>query len=166
MKNKTNKVSVILKIIATFCVIPLIFSSFASGFNIVGNTTTSVSMFEFTQRTNVFLAEAFVCMVLQVLVILFLTFYGVVQTTKVKKEKLIGICLSVAEFALAVLSFICVLIYCKAFNGGENYVIGASPICFLIFGTLFSGFMIASYVVPDKPVKKSKTTTKAKQVKN
>ena len=82
--------------------------------------------------------------------LLFLTFYGIIQTTKVKKEKFIGICISVIEFALSIISFVCVLIYCKAFNEGVKYTIGVSPICYLIFGILFAGLMLASYIVPDK----------------
>lgn len=158
MKNQTNNLSVILKIIATIFIIPLIFSSFSSGFNITTDSTAVVSMFKFVEQDNIFLAEAFICMVLQILVLVFLTFYGVLHATKKTKSKLIGVFLSIVQFALATVSLICVGIYCITKSAsGAKYAIGVSPIMYFVCGLIFGGLMIASYFVKDKSGNTHKT---------
>ena len=158
MKNKTNNLSIILKIVATLCVIPLIFSSFFSGYKI-GDTT--VSMFEFVKQGNIFLTQAFISMVLQVLVILFLIFYGIVQTTNRKNERFIGTFLSIAQFVISIMAFVCVLIYCL--TNAEKCIIGLSPIFYLVFGCVYATLMIVSYFIKDKNITNKKSSTFKKQ---
>ena len=160
MKNKAKKKIInILRIVGTLCAIPLIFSSFFSGYDVLssGTQTTapvSVSIFEFAQQKDFLLALAFVSCVLQTILIIFNIFYGVTKITKKNPDNLIGIITIIFELILSIMPFIVVLWYCNKNSAiGLTYTVGICPIFYMIFGILFGGLMLASYLIPvKKPV--------------
>lgn len=158
MKLKTKKKLVtILKIIATVCVIPLVFSTFFSGYTIVSegiqSNIVNISIFEFMSQNDFLLALSFVCMVLQIMLIVFVVFYGMIQTMKKNPNKLLGAITAVFEIVFSIMPFVMLAIFCiKNSALGLKYIIGPCPILYLVCGILFGGLMFASYLIPVKKV--------------
>ena len=81
MKLKTRKkITTILKIVATIFVVPLVFSSFFSGYTVLSegpqtNTPVSISIFEFPSMKEFVPALAFVSIVLETVLIIFMIFF-------------------------------------------------------------------------------------------
>jgi hypothetical protein len=160
--KKRKKIITMLKLIATLVVIPLVFSTFFNGYDVqsVGlqtNTPVAMSIFEFPQQKDFLLALAFVCSVLQVLLIVFNIFYGVSKTMSKSSDNLIGIITSVFELILCVTPILMVGMFCKKNSVlGLTYTIGICPIMYLICGLIFGGLMLAAYIIPVKqPAKKT-----------
>ena len=172
MKIKARKKLITaLKLIATLVVIPLVFSTFFSGYNVssVGaqtNTPVEMSIFEFPQQKDFLLALAFVCSLLQMLLIVFNIFYGVSRTMNKKSDNLIGIITIVFELILCVTPITMIGIFCNKNSVlGLTYTIGACPIMYLICGLLFGGLMLASYIIPAKQPPKKTKPAKSVEVK-
>lgn len=169
MKIKAKKKLVnVLRIIGTLCAIPLVFSSFFSGYNVISsgtqtNAPVGISIFEFAQQKDFLLALAFVSCVLQTILIIFNIFYGVSKITKKNPDNLIGIITIIFELILSIMPFIMVLIYCNKNSAtGLSYTIGICPIFYMIFGLIFGGLMLASYLIPiKKPALQISSTKKA-----
>ena len=162
--KKRKKLITLLRIVASICAIPLVFSSFFNGYTVLSegtqiNAPVGISIFEFAQQKDFMLALAFVGCVLQTILIVFNIFYGVTKVTQKNPDNLIGIITIVFQLILAVVPFTMVAIYCNKHTMlGLTYTIGICPIFYFVFGLLFGGFMMASYVIPVK-----KTTVKRTQ---
>lgn len=157
MKLKTRKkLTTILKIVATIFVIPLVFSTFFSGYTVLSvgpqvNTPVSVSIFEFPAAKEFVLALAFVSIVLETVLVIFMIFFGISQTMRKTQDALIGVMTAVFQIILAIMQFVMMVIFCKTNSViGLTYSLGVCPIMYFVCGLLFGGFMIASYLVPTK----------------
>ncbi len=162
MKAKTNKLSTILKLIATIFVIPLVIGTFFSGFvvNADGSTPSDVSIFEFVLKKDAWLALAFVCTVLLIILVVFSIFYGLTKTMSSKRtDNFIGILILVFELILSITPFLTVLIYCvKNSAKGLKYSVGVCPILSMVCGLIFGVLMLVSYVA--KPQNRKGNTNK------
>ena len=168
MKIQTkNRISTILKIVATLSIIPLIFSTFFSGYDVISvgtqvNKPVSVSIFEFTGKKETLLAFAFVAIIMELLIILFMTFFGMGQIMKKKQDKFLGIVVAVFEMIIAILPLILVAIFCQSnTEEGLKYSLGVCPIIYTVCGFLFGGLMISSYAIYEEPKRRKRSTTKA-----
>ena len=158
MKLQTkNKISTILKIVATLSIIPLIFSTFFSGYDVTSSGTqvnkpVAVSIFEFTGKKETLLTFAFVAIIMELLIILFMTFFGMTQTMKKKQDKFLGIVVAVFEMIIAILPLVLVAVYCnKNTEEGLKYALGVCPIIYTVCGLVFGGLMTTSYVLYEEP---------------
>ena len=167
MKVKTRKKLITtLKLIATLSVIPLVFSTFFSGYTVLSegtqtNAPVGISIFEFPQQKDFLLALAFVCSLLEVVLIVFNIFYGVAKTMNKKSDNLIGIITTIFELILCVTPIIMVGTFCSKNSVlGLTYKLGVCPIMYLICGLVFGGLMLSSYIIPVKKQANKKVETK------
>lgn len=169
MKAKTNRLNTILKLIATFFVVPLVIGTFFSGFVVKadGSSPSDVSIFEFVLKKDVWLALAFVCTVLLIILVVFSIFYGITKTMSVKRtDNFIGILILTFELILSLAPFFTVLIYCvKNSVKGLKYSVGVCPILSMVCGIVFGVLMLASYVIKPQNQKISDKSTTKSQIK-
>ena len=106
---------------------------------------------------------SFVAIVLEILTIVCITFFGMGQTIKHKQDKFIGIVLSTCEILISLIPIILVGVFCNMkTEAGLKYVMGVCPIIYCISGILFGGLMILSYIIYEQPKQKK---TKVSQPK-
>ena len=116
MKLKTRKkLTTILKIVATIFVVPLVFSSFFSGYTVLSegpqtNTPVSISIFEFPSMKEFVPALAFVSIVLETVLIIFMIFFGISQTMRKTQDALIGVMTAIFQMILAIMQFVMIII--------------------------------------------------------
>jgi len=167
--KKQWQLNVILKMIATFCVIPLVFSTFFSGFTIISdgvqkNAPVEVSLFEYVSKGDLLLVFSFVCTVLLFILMVAIVVYSMFNVLKKENNKFIGVLLCVFELVLTIIAFLFVVIYCmkntvKGIDFSLTYKLGASSIIYFICGLLFGIITLISYLIN---IKKQKRTTKKK----
>ena len=116
MKLKTRKkLPTILKMVATIFVIPLVFSTFFSGYTVLSegpqtNTPVGISIFEFPAMKEFVPALAFVSIVLETILIVFMIFFGISQTMSKTQDALIGVMTAVFQIILAIMQFAMMII--------------------------------------------------------
>lgn len=165
MKKKWQ-LNVVLKMIAAFFVIPLVFSTFFSGYKVISegvqkNAPVEVSLFEYVSKGDILLTFAFVCTILMFLLILAIIVFSMINVSKKQNDRFIGILLCSFQLVLTVMSFVIMIIFCaKNTVKGDvyslKYMLGASTIIYFVCGMLFGVLSMMSYLVKvKKPVKKS-----------
>ena len=164
MKNKWNT-NVILKMIATLSMIPLVFSTFFSGFTIISegvqkNAPVEVSLFEYVSKMDFLLVLSFVCSILLFLIMLAIVVYSALNVVKKENEKFWGVMLCCFELTLTIMSFLFVVIYCikntvVGVDFSLTYKIGAQSIIYFVCGLVFGITMLISYFIKVKKPKRA-----------
>ena len=126
-KQKQSRLKIILSLIATLCVLPLVFSSFFSGYKIItsgtqGNKVVEVAIFDYVMKNDFLLALAFVGCMLSFVLIITIIAHSLVLILKNKKDKFMGITFCSIEIFLSIMAFICVLLYCN-----KNTIVATGP---------------------------------------
>lgn len=153
--KKRWQINVVLKMFATLCVIPIVFSTFFSGFNIISsgiqtNAPVEVSLFDYVSKNNILLAISFVCTVLMIMLIVAIVVFSMINVYSKKNNRFIGVLLSVFELILSILAFVFVLVFCLNssvydVNSSLKYVLGPCSVLCFVFGLIFGILMIISY---------------------
>ena len=171
--KKQWQLNVILKMVATLCLIPLVFSTFFSGFTIISdgvqkNAPVEVSLFEYASKGDILLVFSFVCTVLLFILMVAIVVYSMLNVLKKENNKFIGVLLCSFELLLTVLGFTFIVIYCVkntvvGVDFSLEYKLGVSSIIYFVCGLLFGIITLASYLIN---IKKQKKTTKKKVQKD
>ena len=161
-KQKQPKLRVILSMIATLTILPLVFSTFFSGYKIInagaqGNKVVEVSLFEYITKSDFLLSIAFVSCMLSFILIITVIVHSLVSILKDKKDNFLGITLSVVEIMLSIMAFVVMIIYCSkntisTIDYTLKYSLGPSTIIYFVRGVVFGIISIIAYLV--KPSKK------------
>ena len=161
-KQKQPKLRVILSMVATLTILPLVFSTFFSGYKIInagaqGNKVVEVSLFEYITKSDFLLSIAFVSCMLSFILIITVIVHSLVSILKDKKDNFLGITLSVVEIMLSIMAFVVMIIYCSkntisTIDYTLKYSLGPSTIIYFVSGVVFGIISIIAYLV--KPSKK------------
>lgn len=160
--KKTNNLKIILKFLAVLCILPVVISVFFSGMyiNTIGlsNSVEGVSIFEYAQKNDIFMAFTFVSIVLGVLLMIAILILSLMDEIKHTNNNFIIIMLCVFQTILAIMAFAMLMLYCinnTEMRGGMGvrYSAGAGSVIIFIFSLLFSIFTIVAYSIPEKKKK-------------
>ena len=156
-KQKQSRLKIILSMIATLSILPLVFSTFFSGYNIItsgvqGDKVVEVAIFDYVMKNDFLLALAFVGCMLSFVLIITVIAHSLVLILKNRNEKFMGITFCSIEIFLSIMSFICVLLYCKkntmvSEGYSVKYAIGSSTIIYFVIGLIFGIISIIAYSV-------------------
>ena len=168
MKKGKLNLNILLRLLATISVVPLIFSTFFSGYIIKSaDTPVEVSLFDYVAEKDFFLAMTFVCSVMLVLLIVAIIIISSLEVVKRKNYRFVVIMLTVFELILTITAFTFIAIYCAkntisdAVVGAVTYTLGGASIIYFVCGILFGGLTLASYLIPEKKsTKKSNSENK------
>lgn len=174
MKKKWQ-LNITLKMFAIFSMIPVVFSSFFSGYNVISsglqvNAPVSVSVFDYVAQKDVFLSLAFVSIVLMVLLILAITILSMVDVYRKQNTNFYGMMLSIFEIILSVLIFVSTLIYCiknSVYTDTTSlvYELGSCTILSFVFGLISGVLYLISYTIKIE-FKKKKPPVANKKIEN
>jgi len=169
--NKKWQVNITLKMFAILAVIPIVFSTFFGGYEVISNglqvnAPVSVSIFDYVSKNDIFLAISFVCIVLMILLILAIAILSIIDVYKKRNTNFLGILLSSFEIILSITIFVCTLAFCLnnsvySENTSLKYELGTCTILCFVFGLIFGIFSLISYTI-----KIDKKDVKTKNSKN
>lgn len=160
--KKTNNIKIILKFLAVLCILPVVISVFFSGMYIntigISNSVEGVSIFEYAQKNDIFMAFTFVSIVLGVLLMIAILILSLMDEIKYTNNNFIIIMLCVFQAILAIMAFAMLMLYCinnTEMRGGMGirYSAGAGSVIIFIFSLLFAILTIVAYSIPDKKKK-------------
>ena len=118
-------------------------------------------MFDYVAKNDFLLAVAFVGNMLSFILIITIIAHSLVSIIRNKHDRFMGITFCVVQIILTIMSFICVLLYCKKNSLSlEGYVLkyalGPSTIIYFACGLVFGVLSIVAYAVRVQKNKKVK----------